>query len=125
MRDLYRRGRPASWAIVHRRGGRVIGSIGVMWLSEEHRSAEIGYSLNRDYWNQGCMTQALSAVLRSLFDSLGLHRIEGQCDTRNPASGRVMEKCGMVREGVLHGRIFNKGEFIDTVLYAIVRPEQK
>ena len=121
MRSLYRRGLPSSWGIVERASGRVVGSVGVMWISAENRSAEVGYSLARPYWNRGYMTQALSAVLRSLFEDLDLNRVEGQCDIRNPASGRVMEKCGMRLEGVLRGRIFNKGEFIDTALYAAVR----
>ena len=121
MRRLYREGLPSSWAIVHAASGKVIGSIGVMWLSAENRSAEVGYSMARAYWNRGLMTQALSAVLDSLFHTLRLHRVEGQCDVRNPASGRVMEKCGMKLEGVLHGRIFNKGEFIDTALYARIQ----
>ena len=44
------------------------------------------------------VTAALSAVLRSGFESLPLDRIEGQYDLRNPASRRVMEKLGMTYE---------------------------
>ena len=123
MRRLYRQGRPSSWAIELKAEKKVIGTIGYMWYSPENRSAEIGYSLARAYWNQGLMTEALARVLRSAFEDLKLHRAEAQHDIRNPASGRVMEKCGMRREGVLRSRIYNKGEYVDTAIYAILRDE--
>ena len=63
IRSLYQNGLPSSWAVVLRETGRVIGSIGFMWLSEENSSAEVGYSLSRQYWNRGYATEALSAVL--------------------------------------------------------------
>ena len=121
IRSLYRNGFPSSWAVVLRETGRVIGSIGFMWTSAENRSAEVGYSLSRRYWNHGYATEALSAVLDSAFCSLNLNRIEAQRDQRNPASGRVMEKSGMLLEGVLRSRLMNKGEFIDVSLYAVLR----
>ena len=123
IRSLYHNGLPSSWAVVLRETGRVIGSIGFMWVSEENSSAEVGYSLSRKYWNRGYATEALSAVLCSAFGALSLNRIEAQRDLRNPASGRVMEKCGMREEGTLRNRIYNKGEFIDVVLCAILRSD--
>ena len=123
IRRLYREGLPSSWAIEHKASHKVIGSIGFMWVSRENRSAEAGYSLSRAYWNHGYATQALSAVLRAGFTDLKLNRIEAQHDVRNPASGRVMEKCGMRREGVLRSRIVNKGEYVDVALWAILRDE--
>ena len=123
IRSLYRSGLPSSWAVVFRQTGQVIGSIGFMWASEENRSAEVGYSFSRAFWNRGLATEALSAVLNSAFTALNLNRIEAQRDIRNPASGRVMEKCGMRQEGVLRGRLLNKGEFIDVALCAILRSD--
>ena len=123
IRSLYRSGLPSSWAVVFRQTNQVIGSIGFMWASEENRSAEVGYSFSRAFWNRGLATEALSAVLNSAFAALNLNRIEAQRDIRNPASGRVMEKCGMRQEGVLRGRLLNKGEFIDVALCAILRSD--
>ncbi len=123
IRALYRRGFPASWAVALRESGRVIGTIGFMWYSGASCSAEVGYSFSREFWNRGLATEALSAVIRSAFASLPINRIEAQHDIRNPASGRVMEKSGMRKEGILRQRLKNKGEFIDTVLYAILRAD--
>ena len=123
MRRQYRQGLPSSWGIELKAEKKVIGSIGYMWVSSENRSAEIGYSLARSFWNQGLMTEALRRVLESAFTDLNLHRVEAQHDLRNPASGRVMEKCGMRREGILRSRIFNKGEYVDTALWAVLQTD--
>jgi len=56
---------------------------------------------------------------------MGLHRIEAQHESDNPASGRVMDKVGMRREGTLYGRLYNKGRYVDVELYAILRDQFK
>lgn len=117
----YRMDRPAPWGIELRDEHRMIGTIGYVWVQNENRSAEVGYSLGYDYWNQGYATEGLRRVIEYGFAELGLHRIEAQHDIRNPASGRVMEKAGMAREGTLRDRLYCKGEYITTDLYAIVR----
>lgn len=94
-----------------------------MSYSADHNSAEIGYSLARDYWNRGIMTEAVRAVLRYAFEKMQLHRVEAQFELDNPASGRVMEKAGMQKEGVLRGRLYNKGRYVDVALYAILRED--
>lgn len=124
-RRQYRKGLPASFAIVLRDSGRMIGTIGFMWVNPEHGSAEVGYSLNRDYWNQGLTTEALRAVVAFGFDVLQLHRIEAQHDTENPASGRVMAHVGMRYEGTLRQRLRNKGRYVDVALYAILRNDPR
>ena len=121
----YHRGLPASYAIALRDSGRMIGTIGFMWVNTDHASAEVGYSLSRDYWNQGIMTEALRAVVALGFDTLRLHRIEAQHETDNPASGRVMAHAGMRYEGTLRQRLCNKGRYVDVALYAILRDDPR
>ena len=121
MLRRYRSREPASWGIEYLPEGRVIGTIGFMWIQEDNAAAEVGYSLARDYWNRGIMTEALRAVIQYGFDDMALNRIEAQHETTNPASGAVMRKCGMVREGTLRQRLYNKGRYVDVELYAILR----
>lgn len=121
MLRKYRLGEPASWGIEWKETGRIIGTIGFMWIQRDNAAAEVGYSLSRAYWNRGIMTEALSALLRYGFRSMNLNRIEAQHETENPASGAVMRKCGMQREGTLRQRLLNKGRFVDVELYAILR----
>ena len=92
-----------------------------MWIQPDNSSAEVGYSLSRDFWNRGIMTEALRAVIGHGFGNMNLNRIEAQHETGNPASGAVMRKCGMQREGTLRQRLYNKGRYVDVELYAILR----
>ncbi|MDD3212388.1 MAG: GNAT family protein [Eubacteriales bacterium] len=119
----YRTGQPSTYVIVLTEERKVIGTIGLMWLQEENRSAEIGYSLSRAYWNRGLMTEAVRAMLGFCFNNLRLNRVEAQHETDNPASGAVMRHAGMRREGLLRQRIYNKGRFVDVELYAILRAD--
>ena len=121
----YRQGLPGSFAITLKDSGRMIGTIGFMWVNVDHKSAEVGYSLSRDYWNRGIMTEALRRVVDFGFEDLRLNRIEAQHETDNPASGRVMEHAGMRYEGTLRRRLYNKGKFVDVALYAVLRDDPR
>ena len=123
MLRKYRMGDPASWGIDWKENGKIIGTIGFMWIQKENAAAEVGYSLSRGYWNRGIMTEALEAVLRHGFRSMNLNRIEAQHELPNTASGAVMRKCGMRHEGTLRQRLMNKGKFVDVELYAILRSD--
>ena len=124
MLRKYRMGEPSSWGIELVDENRIIGTIGFMWYNAENNSAEVGYSLSRAYWGKGIMTEALSAVVRYGFERLHLNRIEAQHEVDNPASGAVMRKVGMRREGTLRSRLYNKGKFVDVDLYAILRKDR-
>ncbi len=119
----YRAGVPSTFVVELIEEHKVIGTIGLMWVQQDNRSAEVGYSLNRQYWNRGLMSEALGEMLRFCFDTLKLNRVEAQHETDNPASGAVMRHAGMKREGVLRQRIYNKGRFVDVELYAILRAD--
>ena len=121
----YRADEPSSWGIVEKRTQQMVGTIGYMAYSEENETVEIGYSLARWLWNGGYMTEALARVIDHTFETMRINRIEAQHELTNPASGRVMEKCGMHREGVLRQRLYNKGKFVDVALYSILRGDPR
>ena len=125
MARRYRADEPSSWGIILRESGKLVGTIGYMNYSEENNSVEIGYSLARPLWNGGYMTEALSRVLSYTFDAMEINRVEAQHEITNPASGRVMEKCGMRKEGILRQRLYNKGKYVDVALYAILRSDPR
>lgn len=125
MLRRYRNHEPASWGIEWKATGEIIGTIGFMWIQTDNNAAEVGYSLNRDFWGRGIMTEALRAVIAHGFGPMNLNRIEAQHETTNPASGAVMRKCGMAREGLLRQRLYNKGRYVDVELYAILRKDYK
>lgn len=86
-----------NWAIEY--GGKVIGNICVV-RHDDLWEAGMGWQIDVPYWNQGIMTEAAEAVFEFLFNEVGFHRIYSGHDTRNPGSGRVMEKLGMKKEGL-------------------------
>ncbi|MFR5794331.1 MAG: GNAT family N-acetyltransferase [Christensenellales bacterium] len=109
MTRRYRADEPSSWGIVDKKTGHLVGTIGYMNYDMDNASVEIGYSLAKWMWNGGYMTEALRRVIDYTFDAMDINRIEAQHELDNPASGRVMEKCGMRKEGVLRQRLYNKG----------------
>ena len=125
MQRRYRSDEPSSWGIVEKKTGRLVGTIGYMSFSEDNATVEVGYSLAHWLWNGGYMTEALARVIDYTFDAMDINRIEAQHELTNPASGRVMEKCGMKREGVLRQRLYNKGKYVDVALYAILKSDPR
>lgn len=119
-----RAGGGLTFAIERKEDRRMIGTVGFGAFNREHQYAECGYSLARDCWGQGFASEALSALLTYGFETLGLNRIEGLCAVGNPASARVMEKCGMRREGTLRGRVLLKGEYADVWMYAKTKQDR-
>ena len=110
---------PTLWAIEV--DGLAVGSIGVL-LGEGiyGKSAEFGYWLAEPYWGRGIMTDAVKTASRYAMDRFDLIRLESPVFEWNPASMRVLEKCGFEREGVLRASAVKDGQVIDRVLYALV-----
>lgn len=120
----YADGNTFNWGICLKEEGVVIGSIAVVKLDQDIEAADIGYCLGRAFWGQGIMTEALKAVMDHLFDEVGLRRIAACHDIRNPASGRVMEKAGMKKEGVLRQSGKNNMGICDHVWYAMIQSDR-
>jgi len=102
---------------------RVIGSIGLRIKDERNRAADIGYVLARRNWGRGYMPEAAHATVDAAFRRVGLHRVWATCDVRNRASYRVMEKIGMRREAHFRKNAFEKNEWRDSYLYAVLAEE--
>lgn len=109
------------WAIVQ--NDLLIGTIGIHKWNAAHARCAVGYVLNLKFWRQGITTLALKAVLKYGFTHLHLHRIQATCNPNNIASWRVMEKCGMLFEGIKRGYYLRQSNFEDCRLYAILQPD--
>lgn len=108
-----------SWAIQIKSTGKVIGRLFGMHSDDASGQIELTYELGRPWWNQGLMTEAVKAVIDFFFTQVGYRRIYAYHASENPASGKVMQKCGMTYEGISpHSCKCNYGIF-DKVNYAI------
>jgi RimJ/RimL family protein N-acetyltransferase len=100
--------------------GEAAGTIGLHRRHDVQRlSAEVGYWLGRAFWGRGIVTDALRAVSRYGFETLGLVRIDALSFAHNAASRRVLAKAGFVEEGVLRKAVIKNGEILDTVMCAL------
>jgi RimJ/RimL family protein N-acetyltransferase len=110
-------------AAVEAETGRHVGEFMLRLKDEPNGHGEIGWSLHPDVHGRGLATEGAGAFLRLGFEDLGLHRIEADCDARNLASTRVMDRLGMRREAHFLEYAFVKGEWADEFLYAILASE--
>ncbi|HLC57744.1 MAG TPA: GNAT family protein [Candidatus Nanoarchaeia archaeon] len=88
-------------------------------------SAIIGYGTHPKFRNMGIATKAVKALTAYAFKTLGLIRISARCRTFNKASIKVLEKCSFQLEGVLRKNSFKDGKYLDDMLWAKVRQQDK
>ncbi len=112
-----------TFAIRFLREEKLLGVIGLGPVTR-HDETEAGYWLDQACWGRGIATEALREVISFAF-AQGVHRVSARHFTGNPASGRVMQKAGMTREGLLKESLKKEGRYYDDVCYAILNPGQK
>ena len=89
-----------TFAVVLKENNKAIGSVGIEKLSTEIDSyenmtgRELGYVLNKDYWGQGLMPEAVKAVINYCFEAGNCDYLLCSCSPQNIQSARVIEKCG-------------------------------
>ena len=102
----------------------VIGAIGLEVI-EEDAKAELGYWIAESFWSRGIATEAATAVVKFGFEMLCLNKIFASHMMKNPASGRVMEKIGMSKEGISRDHVKKWGKFEDAVFYGILSSDPR
>ena len=125
LTESYSDGKVFDWAIKLKSENKVIGSISAKNLNENISKIEIGYCIGEKWWNHGIVTEALKEIIRFLFEEVDINRIEAYHDIRNPASGRVMQKCGMKFEGILRQAYPSKNDVVDVCIYSILKSDIK
>ncbi len=110
-------------AVVLKNTNQLIGAV-ALTLAMAHRRGVLGYWIGLPFWGQGYATEAARAMLNYGFHELGLQRIQAQHLSRNPASGKVMQKLGMKHEGHLRAHVLKWGVSEDVDVYGILRDDQ-
>jgi len=93
--DEYAKLETYHWIIVLKDISQAIGYIYLNETNEIDDSVAVHYALSRKYWNQGIMTEACKRVFGFAFSELQAKIIRSRHHADNPASGKVMQKCGM------------------------------
>jgi RimJ/RimL family protein N-acetyltransferase len=124
--DALHAGATAPFAIVSADDlDRVLGSISLMRFAWEHLRGEVGYWVAREARGQGHATRAVSLICEWGFETLGLERIDLFAATGNPASQRVAERAGFLREGVLRSFMRGKDGHLDMVAFGLLADRQR
>jgi ribosomal-protein-alanine N-acetyltransferase len=102
--------------------GEAAGAIGVQFRADIERcSAELGYWLGEKYWGRGIMTEAIRGFTGWAMPRFALTRVYAEVFAENPASGKVLEKAGFERVGVLRKAAIKHEVHRDYVLWDLVR----
>jgi ribosomal-protein-alanine N-acetyltransferase len=123
-REQFERGESVVFAVVRRTDDDLVGAIELS-ISPRDSRAELGYWIGKPFWNNGYCTEAARAIVRFAFEELGMARVTANHVGRNPASGRVMQKAGMMHEGRLRRHVRRWGQFEDLELYGILKEEYR
>ncbi|MET0417166.1 MAG: GNAT family N-acetyltransferase [Actinoplanes sp.] len=110
----------AGWAVTA--GGHVAGQISLRRVHLDEGLADISYWVLPAARGRQLAPRALAALTRWCFDELGLHRIEVQHSTANPASCRVAERAGFPAEGTKVSEALHTDGWHDMHLHARIRP---
>ena len=120
--ENFRSGRFYEYAVTGREDGCLYGCVG---LSHDaaHHNGELGYWFGEPHWGRGYATEAAAALIDFAFSVKDYHRVYAGHFAGNPASGRVMQKCGMRFEDIQREHVCKDGAYVDVVCYAILKQE--
>lgn len=110
-----------NWAITFKGQPKLIGIIGIYRIKKEDHRGEIGYILLPEHHNKGIISEAIQTVLTYAFETIGFYSIEAVIDPDNVASERVLIKAGFVKEAHIKENVFWDGQYLDTVIYSLLR----
>lgn len=99
--DSYRFLRDLHFAVIRKGEGDWIGLCSLQYWDVEGHKARLGYLISPAHWNQGYATEAVKCVMNFAIDTLGISCLEARCSADNPASERVLKKCGLLESGHL------------------------
>ena len=121
--DWVKQGSAVLWAIAEPSSNKALGKCVLFQFSKENQRAELGYVLTRERWGIGLMTEVMTKVIDFAFDELGLHRLEADTDTLNAGSLALLGKLGFQQEGVFRQRWKVYGEWQDSAMLGLLKPD--
>lgn len=119
------------YAVELRAEKKVIGHLSFQHIEpKEWMTWEVGYIFHPTYQGKGYATEAARALIAYAFEDLQAHRVIAQCNPENTASGRLLERIGMRREGLLRQNVFFRKDeagqplWCDTYTYAVLKSDR-
>jgi RimJ/RimL family protein N-acetyltransferase len=100
----------------------LIGAISLA-MDSKHSRGELGYWIGTKYWNNGYCTEAVKAVIAHAFTTMNMNKVYARHLSKNVASGIVMEKCGMIKEGCQREQYLKSGKYVDIIEHGILKSD--
>ncbi len=119
-------GRPGSWfqlGIRLREAGQLVGDVGIHFLAEDDRQAEIGFTVASRHQRRGYGSEAVTGVLAYLFGPGRHHRVIASVDPRNAPSVALLRRVGMRQEAHFVKSLWFKGAWADDLVFAVLASE--
>lgn len=110
-----------NWAVTEKNSDNCIGIMGFYRTKPENYRTELGYMILPQYHNKGYVSEAVNTLLDFAFNILNFHSVEAIIDPKNIPSEKVLLKNGFVKEAHLVENEFYNGQFIDTVIYSLLK----
>jgi [ribosomal protein S5]-alanine N-acetyltransferase len=111
------------WKIMLKEPCEFVGIAGLLLSNDKYRTGEIFYKLLPLHWGKGYATETAKLLIKTGFEHFNLHKVEAGVAIENLASIKVLEKSGMIREGLRRKSLPIRGKWIDNYQYAIVEDD--
>lgn len=108
------------FAITNKETGKLYGAIALS-NNQRFHNGELAYWIGEEFWGNGYATEAGKAVLEFAFIEKQYHKVYARYFNSNPASGRVIQKLGMIKEGVLIDHVMKENRYEDLVYYGMIK----
>ena len=113
----------ACFAVVPDGMDSAIGIFQVRQLDPSFLTAEWGFALGSPFWGTGVFADAARLTIAFAFETLATHRLEARAAAQNGRGNGALQKIGAVREGVLRKSFLRNGQYLDQILWSIVRED--
>lgn len=121
-RDYNKKSRIKLGIFLKNENNKLIGIIEAMDFNQKVNMVTIGYFLAEEYWGKGIASEAVSILIKFLFENVDINRIQAEVMLANKASKRVLLKNGFIKEGLLRQAAFWSGRgIVDLEIFSILR----
>lgn len=114
-----------TWVIEQKENSEFVGITGLILSGDKFRLGEIYYKLLPSFWGKGYATEVARTLVNAGFERFHLHKVEAGVAVENQRSIKVLEKCGMTREGLRRKILPIRGKWTDSYHYAIVEDDPR
>lgn len=111
------------WMLEEKASGKVIGDFSIRKIDAKHHRAEIGYTLDSNYWGKGFMKEAILSLLSFGFKDLNLHSFEANINPKNENSKKILLRLGFQKEAYFRESFFYNGEYLDSEIYCLLEKD--